>query len=228
MLACGDRGGADVVHLVALAVQPEQQRCNPRRLLLPADADDHAVRRLERLHLEHAVARAWQVRKTELLRDHPVEARRFEAVQPFLRARRIVRRRRQVEVVAEHSLQLCAALLERLLVDRLPFPEEKVEHDEVRRNLRGELADTGLRRMEPHLHRVEVEHAVAGDHDLAIQGRVRGHEVTEGSQLGEVAQQRPAVSRPEGELAAVVFEDAPETVPFRLELPAVRVRKLLH
>ena len=73
--------------------------------------------------------------------------------------------------------------------------------------------------MEPHLHRVEVQHAVARDHDLAVQGGVGRQELTEGSQLGEVAEQRPAVPRPEGDLAAVVLEDAPETVPFRLELP---------
>src|SRR5207302_564622 len=136
--------------------------------------------------------------------------------------------RRQVKVVAEHSLEFRPALLERLLVDRLAFPEQEVEHDEVRRDLRGELAHARLRRMQPHLHRVEVEYAVAGDHDLAVQGRVRRQELTQGSQLREIAQQRPAVSRPEGELAAVVLEDAPETVPFRLELPAVRVRKLFH
>src|SRR2546430_8476786 len=54
---------------------------------------------------------------------------------------------------------------------------------------RSELAHARLRRMEPHLHRVEVEHAVAGDHDLAVQGRVRRQELAQGSQLWEIAQQ---------------------------------------
>ena len=55
-----------------------------------------------------------------------------------------------------------------------------------------------------------------------------GKQVAEGTQLGEVAEQRPAVTRPERELVAVVLQHAPEAVPFRLELPAVRVWKLLH
>jgi hypothetical protein len=108
-----DGGRADVVDLASLAVQPEEQRRDPRRLLLPAHADDHAVSGLVRLHLEHAVARAGQIRQSELLRDDAVEARGLEPVQPFLRVRRVVGRRREMEVVAEHSLQLCPALLER-------------------------------------------------------------------------------------------------------------------
>src|SRR5260370_6145201 len=80
--------------------------------------------------------------------------------------------------------------------------------------------------MEPELHRVEVENAVTRDHDLAVQSGVGRQEVTKGSQLGEIAEQRPAVSRPEGDLATVVLEDTPEAVPFRLELPAGGVRKL--
>ncbi len=35
-----------------------------------------------------------------------------------------------------------------------------------------ELAHARLRRMKAHLHRVEVEHTVAGDHDLAVEGGV--------------------------------------------------------
>ena len=51
-----------------------------------------------------------------------------------------------------------------------------------------------------------------------------GKQVAERAQLGEVAQQRPLVPRPERELAAVVLEHAAEAVPFRLELPAVRTQ----
>ena len=132
-----------------------------------------------------------------------------------------------METLAD-SLELGSALLERLLVDRLAFPEQEVEHDEVRRDLCGQLAHARLRRMKPHLHRVEVQHAVAGDHDLAVEGGVGRQQVAQGTELGEVAEQRPAVARPEGELAAVVLQHPPEAVPFRLELPFARVRKLLH
>src|SRR5262245_64715750 len=46
VLARRDRGRADVVDLALVAVQAEQQRGDARWLLLPAHADDHAVRRL--------------------------------------------------------------------------------------------------------------------------------------------------------------------------------------
>ena len=71
-----------------------------------------------------------------------------------------------------------APLLERLLVDRLAVPEQQVEDDEVGRDLRRQLAHARLRRVQPHLHRVEVEDAVACDHDLAVErgvGRQAGH-----------------------------------------------------
>src|SRR3954468_1843808 len=55
VLAGRDCGRADVVNLAAV-VEAEQQRRDASRLLLPAHADDHAVRRLERFDLEHAVA----------------------------------------------------------------------------------------------------------------------------------------------------------------------------
>jgi hypothetical protein len=47
--------------------------------------------------------------------------------------------------------------------------------------------------MQPKLHRVEVEHAVPRDHDLAVDRRVRREEIAERPQLGEVAEQRAAV-----------------------------------
>ena len=80
--------------------------------------------------------------------------------------------------------------------------------------------------MEARLHRVEVELAVARDHDLAVERRVRRQELADRAQLREVAQQRPPVPRPERELAAVVLEHAAEPVPFRLVPPAALRREL--
>ena len=114
-----------------------------------------------------------------------------------------------------------APLLERQLPDRLPVPEQNVEHDVLGRDLGGEPAHARLGRVQPHLHRVEVEHAVARDHDLAVERGVRRQKVAERAKLGEVAQQRPLVPRPERKLAAVVLEDAAEPVPLRLVLPLV-------
>ena len=55
--------------------------------------------------------------------------------------------------------------------------------------------------MQPRLHRVEVEDAVAHDHDLAVERRARREELAERRELGEVAKQRARVARPEVELA---------------------------
>src|SRR5206468_11365924 len=75
--------------------------------------------------------------------------------------------------------------------------------------------------VEAHLHRVEVESAVPRDHDLAVERGVWRHLLAQRTQLGEVAQQRPLVPRPERELAAVVLEHAAKAIPLRLVLPAV-------
>jgi hypothetical protein len=73
--------------------------------------------------------------------------------------------------------------------------------------------------MEPHLHRVEVELAVARDHDLAIERRVGRHQLADRAELGEVPEQRPSVARPECDLVAVPFEHAAEAVPLRFVAP---------
>src|SRR6266566_2331744 len=75
--------------------------------------------------------------------------------------------------------------------------------------------------MQAHLHRVEFEPAVELDDDLAIERRVRRHEIAKISELREIAKQRPLVAAPERELAAIVFEHAAKAVPLRLVLPAL-------
>ena len=137
----------------------------------------------------------------------------------------VVGDRRQLEALAD-LLQLGAPLLDRALVHGLALPEQQVEGDEGGRDLGRELADAALGRVEAHLHRVEVERAAAGDHDLAVERGVRRHQLAERPQLGEVAEQRPAVARPQRELAAVVLEHAAEAVPLRLVPPAAAGRKL--
>ena len=72
MPAGRDGGGTDVVHLSLVVVEPEQERRDPRRLLLPAQPDDHRVGGLVRLHLQDGFARAGEIGHTEALRDHPV------------------------------------------------------------------------------------------------------------------------------------------------------------
>jgi hypothetical protein len=62
-------------------------------------------------------------------------------------------------------------------VHRLALPEEQVEGDERGRDLARELLHPALGRVQPHLHRVEVERSVASDHDLAVESRVRRHQL---------------------------------------------------
>jgi len=80
--------------------------------------------------------------------------------------------------------------------------------------------------MQTHLHRVEVERAVTRDHDLAVERGFRRQQLAERSELGEVAEERPLVARPQRELAADVLEHSAEPVPLRFVLPAVSLRQL--
>src|SRR5207248_8336834 len=79
--------------------------------------------------------------------------------------------------------------------------------------------DPALGGVQPQLHRVEVEHAVALDHDLAVERRVRWQQLADFPQLWEIAKKRPRVAAPEIELARQVFENPAEAIPLRLVLP---------
>src|SRR5204862_4958898 len=84
------RAGADEVEPALGIVEPEQQRRDPAVCLVaPAEADDHAVGRPVRLHLDDAFARAGEVRQTAPLGDDTVEAGRLEALQPVAGLRQI-------------------------------------------------------------------------------------------------------------------------------------------
>src|SRR5581483_1617861 len=88
-----DGARAHVVDLAVVAVQAEQQR-RERAVLVPPEADDDAIRGAMLLHLDDRVARAWQVRRAEPLRDDAVEPERLEAGHPRARVRERARRRR--------------------------------------------------------------------------------------------------------------------------------------
>ena len=62
-----------------------------------------------------------------------------------------------------------------------------------RAGISAESLRTGSPRMQPGLHRVEVEDAVADDDDLAVDRRARGEDVAERREFGEVAEERPRV-----------------------------------
>src|SRR3954451_9295087 len=219
-----DRSRADVVEMAVVVVEPEEKRRDRAlRALLEADAGDHAVRGLVRLDLHHTVTRAGQVRQSEALRDDAVEACGLQRLQPVAGLRWVVAHRREVDPLRD-LLELLAALLDRLVVDRLALPEQEVERDERRGDLGRELAHPALGRVEAHLHRVEVELALPGDDDLPVEGRVRRQQFADLPKLREVAKQRAAVPRPQGQLAAVVLQDPPEPVPLRLVAPTALLR----
>src|SRR2546430_11494732 len=81
--------------------------------------------------------------------------------------------------------------------------------------------------MQAHLHRVEVELALTLDHDLAVERGVGWQEVSERTQLREIAEQRSSVAAPERQLTAVALEHSAESVPLRLVLPALAHRQRL-
>ena len=144
VVSCGrDGAGTDVVELV-LVVEPEEQRGEPRRLLLPADADDDAVRRLLGLHLHDAVARAGEIRQVAPLGDDPVETDRLEPLEPFDRLVQIARGGRELETLRD-SPELRPPLRERLLPDLFALPDQHVEGNESRGDLRGQLSHAGSR-----------------------------------------------------------------------------------
>ena len=225
VLRCRDRGRAHVVEPAVVPVEPEEQCRDLLRLVLPPDADDHGVGRLVRLHLGDRLPGARPVRVVEPLRDHAVEAGGLEGVEPLGCRFRVERAGGEPEALRE-LLQLSSALLQGELVQRLALPEENVERDELGRDLLRQPVDSALGRVEPHLHRVEVEDAVPSDHDLAVERGVGREQVAQRAELREVAKQRPLLPRPERELAAVVLEDPAKAVPLGLVLPAVALRQL--
>jgi hypothetical protein len=94
---------------------------------------------------------------------------------------------------------------------------EKVERDEGRRCLLRELGDSGFRRMQPQLERVEVEPGRGRDDDLPIDHAVRREPLEQGVvQLGEVAVQRPQVAALDVDVRCPPKDDGPEAVPLRL------------
>src|SRR5439155_4907775 len=143
------RAVADEVELALVAVEPEQHRRDPPiALVAPAEADDHAVGGLVRLHLDDAVARAREVRQVRPLGDHAVEARLRQVFQPTPALLRVTRDRRERELL-RLPLQLAPPPLQRQLVHGLALPDEQVERDVLRGDLRRELPDPALGRVQP-------------------------------------------------------------------------------
>ena len=105
---------------------------------------------------------------------------------------------------------------------------EQVEQYQDGRGLDGELFDAALRRVQPHLQRVERECLADRDDKLAVEDEAaRLQPAQYRCHLWEIAAQR--LSRFGAQLEPVPGAECQtaEPVPFRLELPARLVRQIV-
>src|SRR4029450_4083999 len=94
-----------------------------------------------------------------------VEADRLEAVEPSERLRAIARGRGELEP-PRAPLEARPALRERVVPCLDALPDEDVECDEARRDLRRELVHAALGGMQSRLDRVQVEDRAPHAHHL--------------------------------------------------------------
>ena len=127
------RGHADVMQPSLVVEQSEQQRADDVGfLLVPAKTGDHAVGGARVLDLEHR-ALAGLIRRVLRLRDHAVEARALEALQPLGRDLAIAGHRRQIDRrrdLRQQLLERRAPFALRTIHDRRAVDREQIEADE--------------------------------------------------------------------------------------------------
>ena len=198
--------------------------CVPGSVLVPAEPGDHAVGGALVLDLEHRPL-AGLVDAVESLGHDAIEAGTLEPVEPVRRRRAIQRRRRQVDRrrrATEHGLQPRPSLAQRRVAQVLVADGQQVPGDERRGARLGQHLHPRRGRVDAEEQRLEVEHAVVRDDDLAVQDASLGQRGTQRiGQFGEVAVERLQVARLRVDLVAVTEDDRPEAVPLRLEQPAV-------
>ena len=222
------RRHADVVQRALVVAEAEQQRADerPRALLVPAEARHHAVGGARVLHLDHrALARL--VGRALVLGDDAVEPGALEAVEPLEGQRPLAaagrevdaaRPRRRAPAPAARGARPAAGSAGRASPSA---SRSKATNDAGR--LGRQLAHPRRRRVQAHLQRVEVEPALADDHDLAVDHAALGQALAqERLELGEIAAERLQVAALDVELVAVAKHDGAEAVPLRLEQPARR------
>ena len=189
-----------MVERAVVVEQPEQQRpdVRARPVLVPAEPGDHAIGRALVLDLEHRPL-ARLVRRIEALGDDAVEAGALEPVEPVGGRRPVARRGRQVDRrgrLAQDRLEAGAALGLRHVAEVLVAERQQVPGDERRGRFGGQHVDPRRRRVDAQQQRLEVERAVAGDDDLAVEHAALGQRGAQRvGQLREVAVERLEVAR---------------------------------
>ncbi len=122
----------------------------------------------------------------------------------------------------EQAFEALAPLPERKLAEvGVPFGQD-VESDEPRRSRFAQHADSRVRRVDALLKGAKVQPVFRHDDNLSIQHELRLAQAAKGrQQLGEVTGHRTGAPADQRDLVAVPKDERPETVPFRLVLPAV-------
>ncbi len=152
-----DRGRADVVELAVVAVEAEEQRRDPVRLRLPAQADDDAVGGLVRLHLDDRLARAragtgWSSRFA-ITPSRPAASNRSSHSRASSRSRVAGESRKPFARRSSSARRFASGGS----CTGSPSQSRTSKATNSAGISRGQLADAALGRVEPHLHRVEVE-----------------------------------------------------------------------
>ena len=199
-------------------------------VLVPAEASHDTVGRSLVLDLEHR-ALAGLIGSIEPLGDHPVEAGALEAIEPVPGGRAVAGRGCQVDRgfgAGQRDLEAGPALplghrSQILVVDR-----QQVPGDEARRRLGRQHADPRFGRVDAKQQGPEIERAVAGDDDLAIEHAALRERCAERcGKLRKVAVEGLEVARLRVEGLAVTEDQGTKAVPLRLEQPAVVRREAI-
>ena len=204
---------ADVVQHAVVVVEAEQQRADAVAVLVHAEPADDAVGGAQVLHLLHRPLAlfvrdrraAWRPRR-RAPRPRSARTTACAASRSVVAGVSCTGGRR----VRERVLEARAPLAERLLAEIAVALGEQVEGDERRpasppRASRRATAAGWMR----NERQVEVEPALGGDHDLAVDdaalGQVGAQRLEE---IGEVARERLLVAAPDLDVVAVAEDDA--------------------
>ena len=144
-------------------------------------------------------------------------------LEPVRRQRAVARHRREVDAAARRWPSSSSSGARRsacgAAIRLLPVRRQQIEGDERGGRLLRELRHARGRGMQPQLQRVEVEPALRGDHDLAVDHAARRQLLAAARRAARESSGRAAAGRGSGCRASDVAakHDRAEAVPLRLE-----------
>src|SRR5580704_18283261 len=117
---------------------------------------------------------------------------------------------------SKHRCQYFAPFLKRLGSQVRAIVAEHIEKDDGCRGLLGKQLHSRGRWMKPKLQRVEIECAVSGDNDLAVQrAALRQLGAQRSDQIGEEAIQWLRIAALDHEFVMIAKDQRAKTIPFR-------------